>query len=144
MTSSSHTTASKRPTTTGGPVLSPHLQIWRFTVTMAASITHRACGVALYTGSVVLALWLYATASNAALYGLMASILSSPLGVVILFGYCWALFFHMANGIRHLFWDVGRGFEMSTAKQTAWAAYIGATVLALIVVAIGVSSAGGV
>lgn len=148
MTSSPQTTS---PMGTASPsqgghaqrVLSPHLQIWRFTVTMAASITHRACGIALYTGSAVLALWLYAAAFNAGLYAGLSSILSSPIGLVILFGYCWALFFHMANGIRHLFWDIGRGFDLSTAKQTAWLSYIGATVLALGVVAAGLITMGG-
>ena len=130
--------------TDGRPiVLSPHLQIWRFTITMAASITHRACGIALYSGSILLAAWLFSAAFHAGLYGWISGILSSPIGYLIFFGYCWALFFHMANGIRHLFWDMGHGFELATAKRTAWSAYIGATVLALIVVVTGASLAGG-
>jgi len=125
-------------------VMSPHLQIWRFTVTMAASITHRASGIALYSGSFLLALWLYAAVFNPGLYQGLSSILSSPIGLIILFGYSWALFFHMANGIRHLFWDIGHGFELATAKRTAWSCYIAATVLAVIVLVAGLAQTGGV
>ncbi|MEL6790062.1 MAG: succinate dehydrogenase, cytochrome b556 subunit [Pseudomonadota bacterium] len=133
--------SSARPTS-APPVLSPHLQIWRFTVTMAASITHRATGIALYTGSFLLAAWLVAAAFHAPLYGLLSAILSSPLGIIALAGYSWALFFHMANGIRHLFWDLGFGFELSTAKRTACFAYGFATVLAIVVTLAGLTNGG--
>lgn len=126
----------------GQSVLSPHLQIWRFTITLAASITHRGCGVALYTGSAVLALWLYATAFSPALFDVMSGLLKSPIGIIALAGYSWALFFHMANGVRHLFWDVGHGFELETARRTAWAAYIWATVMMGVVLGFGLNNAG--
>ncbi len=123
--------------------LSPHLQIWKFTVTMAASITHRACGAALYGGTLLLAIWLYATAMHPPLYGLISDFLGSPFGLFFLAAYAWALFFHMFNGIRHLFWDAGHGFELKTAKRTAAAAYIFATVMMLIVMVVGLQNAGG-
>ncbi len=140
----SATTPKPKPVTGAPPTaLSPHLQIWRFTVTMAASITHRACGVALYLGTLVLALWLYATASvSPALYVEFSALLGSPIGLIVLAGYSWALFFHIINGIRHLFWDRGVGFDLPTARKTAWTAYIGATVLMLIVMIVGLSKAG--
>lgn len=134
----------KRPITSAPPTaLSPHLQIWRFTVTMAASITHRACGVALYVGTLLLALWLYATASaSPALYSELSGLIGSPFGIAVLAGYSWALFFHVFNGLRHLFWDRGHGFELATARKTAWAAYVGATIMMLIVLGVGLSKAG--
>jgi len=133
-----------KPVSPGGkPVLSPHLQIWRFTITMAASITHRACGVALYSGSLVLAVWLYATAFNPGLYGVISDFLKSSFGIIFLGAYVWALFFHLLNGLRHIFWDQGHGFELSTAVKTAWGTYIGATILMLIVMVTGLTVAGG-
>ena len=128
----------------GRPVLSPHLQVWRFTVTMAASITHRACGIALYGGTLVLAVWLYSVAFSPALFSVISGILGSVFGLVFFFGYAFALFFHMANGIRHLFWDAGKGFELNTARTTAWLAYGGAILLALVVTVAGFTIAGNV
>ena len=134
------------PTNTKGAraptALSPHLQIWRFTVTMAASITHRGTGIAMYAGTALLAIWLFATASSPALFAVLSNILASPIGLIVLAGYSWALFFHMINGLRHLFWDAGKGFELETARMTAWTAYIAATVLMLIVMTVGLSRAG--
>jgi len=109
---------------------------------MAASITHRGAGIALYTGSILLTAWLMAAAFHAPLYGMVSAVLSSPIGIIALAGYSWALFFHMANGIRHLFWDVGYGFDLGTAKKTAWMAYAFATVLALLVTVIGLAKGG--
>jgi succinate dehydrogenase / fumarate reductase cytochrome b subunit len=122
--------------------LSPHLQIWRWTPTMAASITHRATGVALYSGTILLALWVFAASTGGALYEAIAGFLASPAGIFILFGYCWALFFHACNGLRHLYWDMGRGLDVKTARMTAWLAYAASLFLAIIVVALGVSARG--
>ncbi|MEO1150597.1 MAG: succinate dehydrogenase, cytochrome b556 subunit [Pseudomonadota bacterium] len=140
--SSRHTSARPVAAPPTATVLSPHLQIWGFTVTMAASITHRGAGIALYTGSILLTAWLMAAAFHAPLYGMVSAVLSSPIGIIALAGYSWALLFHMANGIRHLFWDVGYGFDLGTAKKTAWLAYAFATVLALLVTVIGLTKGG--
>jgi len=102
--------------------LSPHVQVWRWHVTMAASILHRATGVALYGGALILAGWALALASGPGAYGAYMSILASILGRIVLFGVTVSLFFHMANGIRHLFWDAGKGFTPRTADRTAWLA----------------------
>ena len=123
--------------------LSPHLQVWRFTVTMAASITHRGTGAALYSGSVLLALWLITASLGEEQFALVGNILASPIGLIVLTGYCWAICFHMLNGIRHLYWDTGRGLAKETATKTAWAIYIGATVLTIIIVTVGLSARGG-
>ncbi len=127
MTNSAHP---KRP-------LSPHLQIWRFTVTMAASITHRGTGMVLYGGSLLLSVWAYALAFSPALFATLANFVQSPIGIIIIAGYVWALCFHMLNGLRHLYWDTGRGMAPKTAAKTAWAIYIGSLVLALIILYVG-------
>ena len=113
--------------------LSPHLQIWRFTVTMAASITHRGTGMVLYGGSLLLAVWLYALAFSPSLYASVAGFAQSPIGFVIIAGYVWALSFHLMNGVRHLYWDSGRGLAPKTATRTAWAIYIASLALAAII-----------
>ncbi len=126
MTNSAHP---KRP-------LSPHLQIWRFTVTMAASITHRGTGIANAGGTLLIGLWLIALAVGGAFYESVAAFFISPLGIIFCTGYVWSLSFHLLNGIRHLYWDSGRGLAPQTAQKTAWAVYIGATIFAFIFISL--------
>jgi succinate dehydrogenase / fumarate reductase cytochrome b subunit len=102
--------------------LSPHLQVWRWHVTLAASILHRAAGGALYVGLLILAGWALALATGPSAYGAYVGVLGSIPGKLVLFGITVALFFHMANGVRHLVWDSGAGFKPRTADITAWAA----------------------
>ena len=102
--------------------LSPHLQVWRWHVTLAASILHRLTGMGLYVGLLILAGWALALASGPEAYNAYAGLLGSTLGKVVLFGLTVCVFFHMANGVRHLAWDVGKGFALRTANATAWAA----------------------
>ncbi len=113
--------------------LSPHLQIWRWTPTMAASILHRATGLALYAGAALLAGWFAALAIGPKVFSPAADFLASPFGLVILFGFAWSLFFHSLNGLRHLYWDSGRGLRPKTALMTSWlvfaASLIGAAAL---------------
>jgi succinate dehydrogenase / fumarate reductase cytochrome b subunit len=122
--------------------LSPHLQIWRFTPTMAASITHRATGVALYSGTILLSIWAFAASRGEAFFAPVGAFLSSPFGVLILFGYAWALLFHTLNGLRHLYWDTGRGLDVKTARMTAWYAFAASILLAIVIVATGLSARG--
>lgn len=123
--------------------LSPHLQIWRFTVTMAASITHRGTGVAMFAGTALLAAWLYTAAAGEEAFGPIGALLSGPLGVIIIAGYTWTICFHMLNGLRYLYWDSGRGFGVETAKKTAWAVYTGSFLLTVIILMAGFSARGG-
>ncbi|MGA0602250.1 succinate dehydrogenase, cytochrome b556 subunit [Caulobacter sp. KR2-114] len=111
--------------------LSPHMQVWRWHVTMAASILHRAAGVALYVGALILAGWAVALASGPDAYDAYAGLLGSILGRLVLFGITVAVFFHLANGIRHLAWDLGEGFQPKTANTTAILAYAFAVVAAV-------------
>lgn len=98
--------------------LSPHLQIYRWPVTMATSIVHRATGLALSAGTLLVAWWLIAIVMGDAQYDLFSTVARSPLGQLVLFGFVWSLAYHLLNGIRHLAWDVGYGFNVHTANRT--------------------------
>src|SRR5690606_21612894 len=115
-------------TAQGARPLSPHLQIWRFTVTMAASITHRGTGMVLYGGSLLLAFWAFTMELHPPSFGRVIDFIRSPVGVIIVAGYVWSLSFHLLNGLRHLYWDTGRGLGVETAAKTAWAVYIGSVI----------------
>ncbi len=104
--------------------LSPHLQIYRPQLPMVLSITHRATGIALLVGTLVLVYWLLAAASGAEAYASAQQLLGSWFGRLVLLGFSFALFFHLCNGIRHLFWDVGLGFELKTAYASGSAVVI--------------------
>ena len=92
--------------------LSPHLQVYRPQLTSMMSITHRATGVALTTGTLVLAAWLVAVALGGESYAMMAKAVAYPLGQFVLFGYSVALIYHAMNGVRHLSWDLGFGLTI--------------------------------
>lgn len=100
--------------------LSPHLQVWRWHVTMAASIFTRATGVALYVGLFVVVAWAVSLASGPDAYGLFMGLMASWLGKLVLFGLTVSIFYHLAAGLRHLVFDSGAGFELKTANMTAW------------------------
>ena len=99
--------------------LSPHLQVWRWHITMATSILHRATGVALYVGALIGAAWAISLAQGPDAYATFKHLLGSPLGKVVMFGLTVSFFYHLANGIRHLTWDAGRGLNVKTANATA-------------------------
>ena len=102
--------------------LSPHLQIWRWHVTMLASIAHRASGVALYLGALGLAIWLLALALDGAAFAAIDALVRSLTGQIALYALVAAFGYHLCNGLRHLFFDVGLGFKPATANKTAWVA----------------------
>lgn len=104
--------------------LSPHLGVWRWHVTMATSIFHRASGVALYVGAIVLTGWIAALAGGAEAYHGYMGVLQSPLGLLVLFGITAAACYHLANGIRHLVWDAGKGYAPKTSNISGWATII--------------------
>lgn len=117
--------------------LSPHLQAWRFTVTMAASITQRATGIANMTGTLLLALWAIMAARGEAAFAPVAALLASPLGMIVIGGYVWSLCFHLLGGLRYLVADTGRGLAPAVARKASWGVYIGSVVLAGLVAAAG-------
>lgn len=113
--------------------LSPHLQIYRWTWTMTMSILHRATGIALYLGTILVAIWLLSLASGPAAYDRVSWFFGSVLGRLILFGYTWALLHHMLGGVRHLVWDFGYGMGPGTRMQMARFTLIGSVVLTVLI-----------
>jgi succinate dehydrogenase / fumarate reductase, cytochrome b subunit len=120
-----------------GRPLSPHLQIYRWPITMVASIAHRMTGLALAAGTLLLSWWLIAASSGPEAYSVFAKAAANPLGEIVLFGFLWSLAFHLLNGIRHLAWDVGYGFKVPTAKLTAVIVFAGSLLLAVGAFALG-------
>lgn len=99
--------------------LSPHLQIYRWSWTMAMSIAHRVTGAALYGGTVLIAAWLVAAASGPGAYATAQAIAGSAVGKLVLFGYTFALLHHMVGGLRHFVWDTGHGYDPQTRMNLA-------------------------
>ena len=100
--------------------LSPHLQVYRWQLTSVMSILHRATGIALSVGALYLALWVMFAASSPATYAGFQSFNTSILGRILLGGWLFSAFYHLCNGIRHLFWDAGYGFELKDAYRSGW------------------------
>jgi succinate dehydrogenase / fumarate reductase, cytochrome b subunit len=111
--------------------LSPHLQIYKPLINMVMSIVHRLTGMALYFGTLLLAWWLVAAAIGPSYFKFVNGVLGSPLGLIILFGFTWALIHHMLGGIRHLIWDTGRGLDLVSVDRMGWASIIGSVLLTL-------------
>ena len=122
--------ASNRP-------LSPHLQIYRPQMTSVLSILHRITGVALGLGGLLLVYWVVAAAAGPDRFAVAQALIGSWFGYLVLFGFSVALFFHLANGIRHLFWDAGYGFELRSAYAS------GIVVLAATVVLTSIAGSSG-
>jgi succinate dehydrogenase / fumarate reductase cytochrome b subunit len=125
--------ASEQSMAQGARPLSPHLQIYRWYFTMALSIAHRASGVALAAGLVLLTWWLVALASGPDYFAFVQGLMHNILGGLILFGYTFVLLYHLANGIRHLAWDAGWGFEKEQARQSGIVVLAGAGGLTVLV-----------
>jgi succinate dehydrogenase / fumarate reductase cytochrome b subunit len=111
--------------------LSPHLQIYKPQITSVLSITHRATGLALAFGTLFLVWFLAAASWSDGAFALAQGFWGSWLGQLCLFGWSLALFYHLLNGIRHLAWDAGLGFELKTVHITGWVVVIGSVVLTL-------------
>jgi succinate dehydrogenase / fumarate reductase cytochrome b subunit len=124
--------------------LSPHLQVYRPQLTSVMSITHRATGIALAAGTLLLVYWLLAAADGPDSFAVAQALIGSWVGYLLLFGWSFALFYHLANGIRHLAWDAGYGFELDQVYASGWVvvgAAVGLTVLAWIVGLVTLGSA---
>jgi succinate dehydrogenase / fumarate reductase, cytochrome b subunit len=117
--------------------LSPHLSIYRPTMTMAMSIAHRISGVALYVGVLLLAWFLIAASADASSFAVFSGFISSFIGRVVLFLVTWALFHHLVGGLRHVLWDAGYGLDAPLRDQMAWGTAIGGFALAVLVWIVG-------
>jgi succinate dehydrogenase / fumarate reductase cytochrome b subunit len=116
--------------------LSPHLGIYRFTLTMAMSIAHRITGAGLYVGALMLVWFLLAASMDASAFAYFSGFIQSFFGRLILFGFTWALFQHLLGGVRHLIMDAGYGMDDPEREQMAQATLIGGFVLTFVVWAI--------
>jgi succinate dehydrogenase / fumarate reductase cytochrome b subunit len=112
--------------------LSPHLQIYKPQITSGLSIFHRITGCALSVGTLLLAWWLVAAATSDAAFATASWFIGSPIGLLLLFGWTAALWFHFCAGIRHLFWDAGLGFELPTVHATGKAVLVATAVLTVV------------
>lgn len=117
--------------------LSPHLQVYTFHFTMVWSILHRMTGIGLGVGTLWLAWWLIAAAAGPQEFDAVQAFSGSFIGRLFLFGFTWALVFHLLNGVRHLFWDIGWGFDMDRVEATGWAVAVGSVVLTVAIWAYG-------
>ena len=111
--------------------LSPHLQIWRWHVTMAASILNRMTGGALSVGAVLVLVWLMALALGPEAYATFTVWMGSPPGLLVWFGLTVALCLHLTGGIRHLIWDAAVGLSPRSADALSWVSMIGGLLIAV-------------
>jgi succinate dehydrogenase / fumarate reductase cytochrome b subunit len=117
--------------TTNRP-MSPHLQVYRPQISSVLSILHRATGIALTIGTLLLVYWLIAAASGPESFADAQGVVGSLLGQILLFGWSYSLFYHLLSGIRHLAWDTGWGFDIPTMERTGWIVVAGSAALTLI------------
>ncbi|HUZ73278.1 MAG TPA: succinate dehydrogenase, cytochrome b556 subunit [Stellaceae bacterium] len=112
--------------------LAPHLSIYKPQLTSVLSISHRATGVALAVGTVLLVWWLLAAASGGDAFAAAQRFWGSWLGMLLLFGWTFSLFFHLCNGIRHLLWDAGWGFELGQTYVSGWVVVAASAALTIV------------
>ena len=112
--------------------LSPHLQVYRPQITSMLSILHRITGVGLGVGTLLIAWWLIAAATGPAAFETAQAFIGSLFGRLILFGFTWALFYHLCNGIRHLIWDAGYGYDLDSVTKTGWLVVVASVVLTVL------------
>lgn len=105
--------------------LSPHLQIYKWQLTSVLSILHRITGVVLSAGLGIITLWLMSLL-NSNTFDLFQQIFTSLVGRLVLTAWIFCFFYHLLNGIRHLMWDIGKGFDLKTTYKTGWLVAIGA------------------
>ena len=117
--------------------LSPHLQVYKPQLTSVLSIMHRATGIALSVGTILLAWWLIAAATSDASYAAVSGFMRSPIGLLFLLGWIASLWYHFCNGMRHLAWDAGFGFDLPQVHMTGWAV-VGATAVLTVITLIAV------
>jgi succinate dehydrogenase / fumarate reductase, cytochrome b subunit len=119
--------------------MSPHIQVYRWPISMALSILHRITGCALAVGTLLLTWWLVAAASSDDVFDRAQWFMGSAVGLLLLFGWSVALIFHFFSGIRHLFWDAGVGFDAPAYNNSGWGVVIATAVCTVLVWAIGLA-----
>lgn len=122
--------------------ISPHLQVYKPQLTSVLSILHRISGIVLSCGIPFLVFWLWAVGGEPGQFESMRGFFASVIGRILLFGWTFAFFYHLCNGIRHLFWDAGMGFELEAVYRSGWSVLVGASVLTLATWIVAYSSRG--
>ncbi|MCC6304000.1 MAG: succinate dehydrogenase, cytochrome b556 subunit [Rhodobacteraceae bacterium] len=120
----------------GSRPLSPHLQVYRLQIPMTTSILARITGNGLIVGSLVFVWWLVAAAAGPDYYAFVNGIVTSWLGLLVLAGSLWALWYHSLAGLRHLLWDSGHGLELATAERLGLAVVIGSVAATVVTLAL--------
>lgn len=118
--------------------LSPHLQVYKIQITSSLSILHRATGIVLFAGAFLWSLWFVALASGAEVFTQYQAFLMNPFGILILLGWSFSFFYHLCNGIRHLIWDLGVGYEIPTVRFSGWVVVISSLLLTIVAWALGI------
>lgn len=118
----------------GNRPLSPHLQIYRWQMTMFSSILTRISGNALIVAAALIVWWLLAAATGPRYFDFVNAIIRSWFGKLVFLGSIWAVWYHFLAGLRHLWFDSGRGLEIATAERLGWACVIGSVVLTILTV----------
>ena len=118
--------------------MSPHLQIYKMPLSAKLSVLHRLTGLALTAGAVVLVAWLFSLAYSSNLAIALYAFFSSTLGKVILMAWTFAFSYHFFNGIRHLFWDVGKGFELADVNKSGMVVVVAALIATSLLWTVGV------
>ena len=113
--------------------LSPHLQVYKPQITSVMSIFHRITGVGLSFGTLLLVCWLVAAATGEAAYNNVQAFMGSPIGIILLMGWSWALMYHLCTGIRHLVWDMGKALSLPAVYATGYAALAISTLLTVVI-----------
>ena len=113
--------------------LSPHLQVYKWQVQMVTSILHRATGIALAVGTLLVLWGLVSLAGGEESFSQFRTCIGSPIGLVLLFGWSWSLFYHLCNGIRHLVQDAGAGYAIPQFVRSSWLSIVGSLVLTVLV-----------
>jgi succinate dehydrogenase / fumarate reductase cytochrome b subunit len=117
--------------------LSPHLQIYKPQITSVLSILHRGTGIVLFGGSILWCFWFVSLAGGRDAYHHYQTLLLNPVGLIILMGWSFSFFYHLCNGIRHLLWDIGIGYEMPTVRKSGWTVVFSSVLLTGITWTIG-------
>jgi succinate dehydrogenase / fumarate reductase cytochrome b subunit len=117
--------------------ISPHLQVYKPQMSSVSSIFHRITGCALGLGTLLLTLWLVCAAAGEGAFSVIQAIFASWIGLLILIGFTAALFYHFCNGIRHLAWDAGKGYDLPTMHRSGQIMLIATAALTVIFWVIG-------
>ncbi|MDD9876645.1 MAG: succinate dehydrogenase, cytochrome b556 subunit [Magnetovibrio sp.] len=123
--------------------LSPHLQVYRPQITSILSITHRITGVALTGGAVLFSYWIMAATYGPEAFARAQAVFGSWFGQLVLWGMVFSLFFHLGNGIRHLGWDIGWGYELDKLRTSGWLTVVFAVAMTVLTLVVAYAAAGG-